>query len=145
MLTTSTSHAPGAFLSRISSCRRASRLAHHVARCDASAGATGSATLKVTLKRPLGIVFAERKVDGAAAGVFVEELTAGGNAEKAGVRAGDVLLRCSAVVLKAGKEGAYQQEGYGAQPYTNFDRIMFDATAQRRAARARCRSTRALH
>jgi hypothetical protein len=37
-----------------------------------------------------------------------------------------VLTRCSAVVLKAGKEGQYEREGYGQRPYDNWETIMFD-------------------
>lgn len=39
---------------------------------------------------------------------------ADGNAAKDGrVQVGDVLTKCSAVLLKAGKEGEYEREGYG--------------------------------
>jgi hypothetical protein len=95
----------------------------------AAAAAAAAPSLSVTLKRPLGIIFAERE-KGAAAGVYVEELVPGGNAARAGVQVGDVLLRCSATVLKDGKEGQFEAEGYGQRPYTNWDRIMFDAAAQ---------------
>jgi hypothetical protein len=37
-----------------------------------------------------------------------------------------VLSKCSAVVLKAGKEGQYEQEGYGQRPYDNWETILFD-------------------
>jgi hypothetical protein len=37
-----------------------------------------------------------------------------------------VLTRCSAVMLKAGKEGQYEREGYGQRPYDNWETIMFD-------------------
>ncbi len=47
----------------------------------------------------------------------------GGNAEKSGaVRLNDAIAACSAVVLKAGKEGAYEREGHGARPFENWDR-----------------------
>jgi ferredoxin len=98
-------------------------------RVSAASSPAGGATLSVTLRRPLGIVFEER-VKGAPEGVFVDELVPGGNAAKAGVAVGDVLLRCSATVLKDGKEGAFEKEGYGARPFTNFDRVMFDASGQ---------------
>ena len=39
---------------------------------------------------------------------------------------GQVLSKCSAVVLKAGKEGQYEQEGYGQRPYDNWETILFD-------------------
>jgi len=97
-------------------------------RCAGAPAVAGQ--LSVTLKRPLGIVFAERVV-GQRQGVYVEELVAGGNAELAGVRVGDVLSRCSATVLKDGKEEQFESQGYGATPYTNWNRIMFDAQAQR--------------
>jgi S1-C subfamily serine protease len=102
-------------------------------RADTSTATSAEAspgTLRVTLKRPLGLVFAER-VKGSAGGVFVEEVTSNSNAAKAGVRVGDVLLRCSAVVLKTGKEGAFANEGYGATPFTNFERIIFECADQR--------------
>ncbi len=103
------------------------------ARCRAAAAprvsASATPALSVTLRRPLGIVFEER-VKGAPEGVFVDEVVPGGNAAKAGVAVGDVLLRCSATVLKSGTEGQFEKEGYGATPYTNFDRVMFDASGQ---------------
>ena len=47
---------------------------------------------------------------------------AGGNAEKSGkVQVGDVLSRCSATVLKSGKEGEFEAEGYGKRPYDNWE------------------------
>jgi hypothetical protein len=33
---------------------------------------------------------------------------------------GDVLSACSAITLKAGKEGRYEREGYGDRPYDNW-------------------------
>lgn len=63
--------------------------------------------------------------------VFVEEILPGGNADKAGrIKVGDVVRKCSATVLKAGKEGAYESEGYGQRPYDNWDVIMFDCEGQ---------------
>ena len=82
--------------------------------------------MKVTLKRPLGIVFAERGAPGEAAGVRVDELVAGGNAAAAGLQTGDVLVRVSATLLKDGKEGQFEREGYGSRPYTNWERQMID-------------------
>lgn len=77
----------------------------------------------VTLRKPVGVVFAQNK----GGPVFVEELTPGGNADKSGVvQVGDVLTKCSAVVLKAGKEGQYEKEGYGQRPYDNWETVMFD-------------------
>lgn len=43
---------------------------------------------------------------------------------------GSGACRCSAVVLKAGKDGQYEAEGYGQRPYDNWSRIMFDCTGQ---------------
>jgi hypothetical protein len=34
---------------------------------------------------------------------------------------GDILSGCSAVTLKAGKEGRYEREGYGDRPYDNWE------------------------
>jgi hypothetical protein len=68
--------------------------------------------LAVTLRRPLGIVFEER-VKGQPGGVYVFEVVKGSNAEKAGVQPGDVLVKVSATVLKDGKEGEFENEGYG--------------------------------
>ena len=42
------------------------------------------------------------------------------------MRVGDVLARCSATVLKAGKEQQYERDGYGKRPYDNFERVVFD-------------------
>ena len=112
--------------------------ARRCTRADSSAATsaeTSGTLLRVTLKRPLGLVFAER-VKGGAGGVFVEEVTTNSNAAKAGVLVGDVLLRCSAVVLKTGKEGAFANEGYGATPFTNFERIIFECADQRCVAPA---------
>ena len=33
-------------------------------------------------------------------------------------------------MLKEGKSGQYQREGYGSQPYSNFEQIMFDCHNQ---------------
>jgi uncharacterized protein YceK len=80
-------------------------------------------TYQLTLRKPLGLVLAERKT---AEGpeVFVEEVVAGGNAAKDGrVQAGDVLTGCSAVLLKAGKEGENEREGYGQRPYDNWEQV----------------------
>ncbi len=56
----------------------------------------------------------------------------GGNADKLGgrIRAGDQLVACSATVLKAGKEGEFEREGYGQRPYDNFETIMFPTAGQ---------------
>lgn len=62
---------------------------------------------------------------------MVEEIVAGGNADKAGrVQVGDVVRKCSATVLKAGKEGQYESEGYGQRPFDNWEVIMFDCDGQ---------------
>lgn len=83
--------------------------------------------MTVTLKKPLGLVLAERK----GGGVFVEEIIEGGHADMSGeVRVGDIISACSAVVLKSGSEGKYESEGYGQRPYDDWDRIWFEAEGQ---------------
>lgn len=77
---------------------------------------------RVTLRRPLGIVFGERGKGGA---VVVEEVASGGNAARSGkVEVGDELVRCSAYVLKSGTDAP--REGYGDRPYDNWEQTMFD-------------------
>eukprot|EP00891_Asterochloris_glomerata_P005463 jgi/Astpho2/5463/e_gw1.00077.19.1_t len=84
--------------------------------------------LQVTIRKPLGLVLGEAERGGA---VVVEEIVQGGNAEQTGVvQVGDVVSRVSATVLKEGKSGQYQREGYGSQPYSNFEQIMFDCQNQ---------------
>ena len=69
-------------------------------------------------------------IGGPAAAVFVEELKAGGAADKSGrVAQGDVLTSCSAVVLKSGQEGG-EAEGYGERLYDNWERVTFDCKGQ---------------
>lgn len=75
-----------------------------------------------TLRKPVGVVFSQK--DGGP--VFIESVTPGSNADKAGFKAGDVLNQCSAVTLKAGKEGRYEREGYGDRPYDNWETVMID-------------------
>ena len=59
-------------------------------------------TIRLTLRKPLGLVLAERP--GPPAEVFIEEIAPGGNADKDGrLAVGDTLVGCSAVILKAGK------------------------------------------
>ncbi|KAI3432249.1 hypothetical protein D9Q98_003810 [Chlorella vulgaris] len=85
-------------------------------------------TVSLTLRKPLGLVLGERKLSSGAVEVVVEELVPGGNAEKDGrVQAGDVLVKCSATLLKAGKEGEFEREGYGQRPYDNWEQVLFDA------------------
>ncbi len=92
-----------------------------------SQAAEGPQLTTVLLRKPVGIVFAQNK----GGPVFVEELTPGGAAEHSGaVAVGDVLASCSAVVLKAGKEGEYERRGHGARPYDNFERIEFNCEGQ---------------
>ena len=38
--------------------------------------------------------------------------------------------RCSATVLKAGKGGEYEKEGYGQRPYDNWEKVMFDCEGE---------------
>lgn len=71
----------------------------------------------------------EQKADGGP--VYVAEVVEGGAAAKTGrVAPGDILSKCSAVVLKAGKEGQYEAEGYGQRPYDNWEVIEFDCEGQ---------------
>ncbi|GIL93040.1 hypothetical protein Vretimale_19077 [Volvox reticuliferus] len=59
--------------------------------------------------------------------VYVAEVVEGGAAARTGrVLPGDILSKCSAVVLKAGKEGLYEAEGYGQRPYDNWEVIEYD-------------------
>ncbi|KAG2491231.1 hypothetical protein HYH03_010439 [Edaphochlamys debaryana] len=84
--------------------------------------------VRVTLRKPIGVVFEQSPSGGP---VFVAEVTEGGAAAKSGrVVVGDVLSRCSAVVLKAGKEKQYENEGYGQRPYDNWEVIDFDCEGQ---------------
>ena len=93
-----------------------------------ASSSTSSATgrrYEVTLKMPIGVVFAQDKtVDRAP--VVIESVAPGGHADAAGLRPGDVLVACSAVQLKAGKEGEFEREGYGRRPYDNFEESMID-------------------
>ncbi|KAL6752363.1 hypothetical protein V8C86DRAFT_2757499 [Haematococcus lacustris] len=82
----------------------------------------------LTLRKPVGIAFAQKAVGEP---VLVDEVIPGGIADKTGrVRVGDILTRCSAVVLKAGTEGQFEREGYGQRPYDNFSKVMFDCRGQ---------------
>ena len=38
--------------------------------------------------------------------------------------------RCSATVLKDGKEGEYEKEGYGKRLYTNWKKVMFSTEGE---------------
>ncbi|KAF6256480.1 hypothetical protein COO60DRAFT_1702280 [Scenedesmus sp. NREL 46B-D3] len=109
--TCSTGQLPVAVPSRGSSSRRSG--------CSSSRDAQQHQQgVSVKLRKPVGIVFAQNK-NGP---VFVEEVTPGSNADQCGeVQVGDVLDQCSAVVLKAGKEGQYEREGYGQRPYDNWE------------------------
>ena len=106
----------------------------------------------VTLRMPVGLVFAQKDLTGPGESrressdiyplassppalhplpVYVDEVTPGGAADKTGkVAKGDILSECSAVVLKSGKEGQFEQEGYGQRPYDNWDRVTFDCRGQ---------------
>lgn len=82
----------------------------------------------VTIKKPLSIVLAEKQ---STKEVYIEEITAGGNADATGlVKVGDVVSKTSAIVLKSGREGRYQQEGYGQRVYDNWETIEFDCSGQ---------------
>jgi hypothetical protein len=43
---------------------------------------------------------------------------------------GDILLEVSAVTLKAGTEGQYENEGYGQRPFDNFEKSMMKCVGQ---------------
>ncbi|GIL45392.1 hypothetical protein Vafri_2644 [Volvox africanus] len=80
--------------------------------------------IMLTLRKPVGLVF-EQKPEGGP--VYVAEVVEGGAAARTGkVLPGDILSKCSAVVLKAGKEGLYEAEGYGQRPYDNWEVIEYD-------------------
>lgn len=82
----------------------------------------------LTIKKPLGIVLAENRDSGE---VFVEEIVPNSNAAKTeAVSVGDVLVGTSATVLKAGKDGEYEREGYGQRPYDNWETVEFDCRGQ---------------
>ncbi|KAI8469298.1 MAG: hypothetical protein J3K34DRAFT_522286 [Monoraphidium minutum] len=90
---------------------------------DGSSGAgKPGQRFSVTLPKPVGVVFSQKE----GTPVFIESVVPGGNADKAGILPGDILSQCSAITLKAGKEGAYEREGHGARPYDNFDSVMID-------------------
>lgn len=84
--------------------------------------------IKVTVRKPLGVVLGETTTAGGKTEkIFIEEVTDGGNGAKAGIKAGDTVIRCSATILKKDSAaGEYEKEGYGATPYTNWKRIMLD-------------------
>ncbi|GIL93039.1 hypothetical protein Vretimale_19077 [Volvox reticuliferus] len=80
--------------------------------------------VRLTLRKPVGLVL-EQKPEGGP--VYVAEVVEGGAAARTGrVLPGDILSKCSAVVLKAGKEGLYEAEGYGQRPYDNWEVIEYD-------------------
>ena len=84
--------------------------------------------IKETIKKPLGIVLAENKETGE---VFIEEIQPEGNAAATtNLQVGDVLVSTSATVLKAGKDGEYEREGYGQRPYDNWETVEFDCVGQ---------------
>ena len=41
-----------------------------------------------------------------------------------------MVVKTSATVLKSGKEGSYEREGYGQRPYDNWEMVEFDCTGQ---------------
>ena len=59
-------------------------------------------------------------------GIVIDEVSENSHAEKAGIKVGDILVECSSVVLKSdAKSGEYENEGYGARPYNNWEKRMF--------------------
>merc|ERR1711966_221412 len=77
---------------------------------------------RLRIRKPLGVIL-EEVHDGK--GAFVVQVNEGSNAEKAGVQVGELLVACSAATLKAGKEGAYANQGYGGRPFDNWEIVMF--------------------
>ena len=64
----------------------------------------GTSLLPLSIPRPLGVVFAERRRGlSSETEAFVEEVGEGSNAERAGVRVGDVLRLTTCVVEVRGK------------------------------------------
>eukprot|EP00961_Rhodomonas_salina_P169203 2280035-Rhodomonas_salina.3 len=77
---------------------------------------------KLRIQKPLGVIL-EEVHDGK--GAYVVTVNEGSNAAKAGVKVGELLVACSAATLKAGKEGAYANQGYGGRPFDNWELVMF--------------------
>ena len=95
------------------------------------AACRAAATYDVTIAKPMGMVLEETKEANKSLGsVVVAEVLPESNAEKAGVKAGDVLVSCSAVTLKAGKEGEFEKTGYGGRPFTNWEKVVFNTKDQ---------------
>jgi len=84
---------------------------------------TGCRKLRVPM--PMGIAFEEIQ-DGT--GAVVVGFTEGSAGAKLGVNVGDTLVACSATSLKAGKEGAFSNTGYGGRPFDNWSVVMFPCT-----------------
>jgi len=74
---------------------------------------------------PLGLILEEVE-DGN--GAVVKGFTEGSNGERLGVKIGETLVACSATSLKAGKEGAFSNTGYGGRPFDNWSIVMFPCT-----------------
>jgi hypothetical protein len=47
-------------------------------------------------------------------------------------------VRCSATVLKDGKEGEYEREGYGKRLYTNWQKVIFSTEGEVRCMSCPC-------
>ncbi|KAJ1494527.1 hypothetical protein T484DRAFT_2469369 [Baffinella frigidus] len=77
---------------------------------------------RLRIQKPLGIVFEE--VEAGSGGAVVVQVAEGSNAARAGVKVGETLVACSAATLKAGKEGAFSQTGYGGRPFDNWSIVM---------------------
>eukprot|EP01025_Chloroclados_australasicus_P058873 TRINITY_DN7437_c0_g1_i2.p1 TRINITY_DN7437_c0_g1~~TRINITY_DN7437_c0_g1_i2.p1 ORF type:complete len:214 (-),score=10.24 TRINITY_DN7437_c0_g1_i2:174-752(-) len=106
---------------------RSRRIIKQQTTCQINQPHNNSTTYGATIKKPLGLILVENDKKQ----VFVEEVVADGNAAKDGrVKVGDIMIGCSAVVLKKGKEGQYEQEGYAARPYTNWEKVEFDCQGQ---------------
>mmetsp|Transcript_2501 Transcript_2501/g.6400 ORF Transcript_2501/g.6400 Transcript_2501/m.6400 type:complete len:174 (+) Transcript_2501:86-607(+) len=86
-------------------------------------------SVEFSTRQPAGLVFAQK--GGSTGPVYVDEITPGGQADKTGmIQTGDVLIRCSAMLLKDGTEDKLQKEGYGQRLYNNWERVNFDCRGQ---------------
>ena len=98
--------------------------------CTASASAETASSpppsgRRITLKRPLGLVFGERVRGGE---VFVESVVPNSNAAKEGVKGGETLIMTSCVVLK--QEASAEQPGHGGTPWLDYKRTPFPCAGQ---------------
>jgi S1-C subfamily serine protease len=98
------------------------------AQATAAAPAPGFEYIQLTIKKPLGLVLAERVQTG---DVFVEEVAPGGNAASTGqVRVGDVVSKTSATVLKSSSQESYGKAGHGDRLYDSWETVEFECEGQ---------------